>query len=370
MASKKFSIRQKIGIAVYDLVPFFWYMRPVRNGRAAPKPWTLIRNRNEHVLIDPKSRGASCEWEWTSELHLANVFPILGLMLMKRAVESWPIIFKEKPEKTSDHPEISFVIGHRGIDRLPHLQMTLRSIAGQRNVTTECIIVEQSLQPEIQKYLPSWVRYIHTPLPDRRMLYSRSWSFNVGARMAHGKVLIFHDNDMLIPADYGSEMMVRMGDYCEVVNLKRFIFYLTQRHTSRIFNMQSLVLDEPAESVIQNLKGGGSFAIKKETYLQLGGFDEEFVGWGGEDVEFWHRASTRNMDGFASMPIIHLWHSPQTGKREVRGMGRSTVELTERRNSIPPEDRIQELCNRSFGNPNHPDPPYKQSTTFELEESE
>ena len=47
-----------------------------------------------------------------------------------------------------------FVIGHRGTARLDHLLLTIKSIAGQSGVPIECIIVEQSFEPQIQKYLP------------------------------------------------------------------------------------------------------------------------------------------------------------------------------------------------------------------------
>jgi len=51
--------------------------------------------------------------------------------------------------------------------------------------------------------------------------------------------------------------------------------------------------------------------ITRRAYFELGGMDERFVGWGGEDNEFWDRCKKlrRWIWGFAS--IIHLWHRSQ-----------------------------------------------------------
>ena len=72
------------------------------------------------------------------------------------------------------------------------------------------------------------------PLPRKDMPYSRSWAFNVGAETARGHLLIFHDNDMLVPQDYGREIADRHKEGYEVINLKRFIFYLSRQHSDRL----------------------------------------------------------------------------------------------------------------------------------------
>jgi len=52
----------------------------------------------------------------------------------------------------------------------------------------------------------------------------------------------------------------------------------------------------------------GCVAISRESFELVGGFDERFVGWGYEDVEFAQRCAERwplrRVDGVAT----HLWH--------------------------------------------------------------
>jgi hypothetical protein len=268
---------------------------------------------------------------------------------MRRALLDWPLVLDASPSTEShQRPQVSFIIGHRGRSRLPHLLATLRSIAAQREVALECIVVEQSNEPEVENLLPPWVRYIYTPLPRADMPYSRSWALNVGARAAHGEMLVLHDNDMLIPVDYAKEVFERFKDGYEVMNLKRFIFYLSEADSGAVFYDKEPLARRPPQSIVQNLEAGGSIAITREAYYQIGGMDESFVGWGGEDNEFWERAQTKRVWPYAYLPLIHLWHPAQPGKLESK---RSTAALFEARSAISPAERIAELTARDFGNP-------------------
>ena len=283
------SVRHRLGALVYDWPRFL---------RHIGGDWTLIRNRNESIVSD--GRGVRCDWIYSSELHIAKVYPIAARMLMRRVFRDWPIALRDQPVSVSNTPEVSFLIGHRGTSRLPNLLATLSSIAGQSGIGIECIVVEQSAAREIEHELPSWVRYLHTPVaPD--FDYCRSATFNVASRIARGSILIAHDNDMLVPERYAAEIADRVREGAQSVDPKRFIFYLDRR-------------ERHIEQVVQNLKGG-SIAVTKDAYAAIGGFDEDFVGWGGEDLEFWERARVHgNVYEYGWLPLLHKWHAPQQGK--------------------------------------------------------
>lgn len=267
---------------------------------------------------------------------------------MNRALRDCPVKFQKEPNRREGAIEVTFIIGHRGLERLPHLLLTLQSIAAQRNVSLECIVVEQSASPELKDHMPSWVRYIHTPLPYADMPYCRSWALNVGARLATGKLLVLHDNDMLVPQEYASHLVIIAEDGYEVMNVKRFVFYLSESHSVGVLSGQCAVSSDSPDSVVQNLEAGASLAITRDAYFAVGGFDESFVGWGGEDNEFWDRVQTRRVWPYGSLPLIHLWHPAQPGKLDST---RSTATLFEARSRIPAADRIAELTSRDFGNP-------------------
>ncbi len=338
---KSYSVKQKLGAFAYDLPRFLWSMRP-----SSDHAWVYYHNRDERLRYHSGGRGAECQWRWTSDLHVTKVFPSLGSALMKRALRDWPIAFQDAPRR-HEQPQVSFVIGHRGLERLPQLLLTLQSIGAQRNASVECIVVEQSSASEIETHLPPWVRYAHTPIPLADMPYCRAWAFNVGARMARGNVVVLHDNDMLVPREYASEIALRSADGYEVLNLKRFIFFLGEEETRGVLFSRVPAIASP-EVIMQNAEGGGSVAMTREAYFRVGGFDESFLGWGGEDNEFWERAKTCRMWPFGYLPIVHLWHTNQNGKYERE---RTTARLLEQRSAISAQDRIKELAARDFGNP-------------------
>src|ERR1051326_70598 len=109
------SLRQRIGALLYDW-PLYRDVR--RSGR-----WEVMHNRDERITTD--ARGVHCEWVFTSDLHIAKVFPSTGAALMRMALRQWPVEMRDAPERT-EAPLVSFVIGHRGVSRLPHLLTTLR----------------------------------------------------------------------------------------------------------------------------------------------------------------------------------------------------------------------------------------------------
>jgi GT2 family glycosyltransferase len=82
--------------------------------------------------------------------------------------------------------------------------------------------------------------------------------------------------------------------------------------------------------------------ITRQAYQQIGGFDENFIGWGGEDNEFWERALTRNAWPWGFLPLLHLWHEAQPGKDRENPHGASRYRDLSR---IPPGERIRTLVN-------------------------
>ncbi len=305
-------LRQFAGALVRDGLRFERHVR----GR-----WERIHNRRERITVD--GRAVRCEWQWGSSIDYCRFVPGAGARLMRRALAEWPIEYADAPLPEGD-PEVTFIIGHRGGSRLPLLRETVRTIAAQRDARIECIVVEQSHVRALD--LPAWVRHIHQPVAAGAP-YNRAATFNLGASHARGALLILHDNDMLAPARYAAEVMKQHARGFDALDLKRMTFYLNERGEF--------------EDVVQNVRGG-SVAIARNAYAAIGGFDEQFVGWGGEDVEFWERAETMRATRFGYLPFVHLWHEPQPEKLRVHEAPaiRRYLDVAA---AIPPEERIARL---------------------------
>jgi hypothetical protein len=335
--------RALAGVLLKDLLR---YRRALSGSDAA---YLALCNRNETVTWSPDGAGVRCHWKWGSDLHAPKVLPALGLRLSARAFSDHPVVLATTPREEGAAPTVSFIIGHRGNARLPHLLATIKSIAGQAGAAVECLVVEQDAEPQLVGRLPSWVRHIPAPPPKADMPYSRSWAFNIGAHHARGEVLVLHDNDMLVTSDYAASILLRLRQGHDVVGLKRYIFYMTERHTAAYFEGRASLLDMAPEAITQNLDGGGSVAISRDAYARIGGMDEQFIGWGGEDNEFWERALTQQVWSYGYLPMWHLWHAAQPGKKTNAGR-----ETFLKASAIDPIERIRRLCETGNGDPAGP----------------
>jgi glycosyl transferase family 7 (putative galactosyltransferase) len=325
-------MRSLLGVLVRDLPR---YVHSLTNGS---RDYLRLSNYAERVTAAPFGAvGHRCEWRWTSDLHAAKVVPALGRWLLRRALADHPIDLADAPAETAQTPQVTFVIGHRGSERNRLLELTLMSIAAQRGAAVEAVVVEQAPGPS-EVVLPAWVHHVVTPSRGGAP-YNRAWAFNVGARVAKGRIIVLHDGDMLAPADYASCILAHVHAGSDVVELKRFIFYLSERDTDTVCRARQLSEATP-KRIVQNSLGGGSVAITAAAYARLGGMDEGFVGWGGEDSEFWERCGLLSRWDYAYLPIIHLWHRDQPKKEHIDN---PTVDRYRKLARLLPADRVRRL---------------------------
>ena len=116
-------------------------------------------------------------------------------------------------------------------------------------------------------------------------------------------------------------------------------------------NFFGLVLDEAPEAIVQNLEAGGSVAITPEAYNRIGGMDESFIGWGGEDNEFWERAQTCKVWPYGYLPLVHLWHHSQPDKSNSNSFGKNHLYALSK---TPVDIRIDALRNIPRGSASGP----------------
>jgi hypothetical protein len=330
-------LREHLGVWLKDR----W--RWERALRSRSRRYMGLCNRLEALEPAPQLAGQACLWTYTSRLHAAMVQPELARRLLRRCLEDAPIARATAPRRPSEKPDLSVLIGHRGLERLPLLLATLESVAAQVDVALECLVIEQDDVVRIAPALPAWVRHIHAPLETVGAPYNRSHTFNVGARAARAPVLLLHDNDMLIPSGYGARILERINRGYAVVNPKRFIFYLSQVHSQAVLEVGAGFDAAPADYIVQNLEAGGSMAIRADTYAEVGGMDEAFSGWGGEDNEFLDRCLSRPSWIWGYEPIVHLWHRQQPLKAAAAN---PNLDRARELMAVPTEERIHRLRQR------------------------
>lgn len=301
-------LRELLGVIVLD-VPRY------STSLLRPRGWVRVGNRIDRREISTDGSAVRVLDDWATPLHACAVLPPLGAWLFQRAFSEWPIRFELTPRKSKQIPDVSFIIPHRGPERVPVLCKVIESVFAQEGVCVECLVVEQDQRPRIES-LPDGVRHIHVPHPTDASGWHKSLAFNAGVRAAASEIVICHDGDVLVPCGYAHAMLRRFQMGLEVVFPQRFLFYMTRGQSDRLVRGGAIPTWLHPESIRQNWKGG-TFAIRRSAYARIGGFDERFVGWTGEDVEFFDRC--RVLPGWfhGYIPFIHLWHAPQPTKMGV-----------------------------------------------------
>ena len=335
-ANGVYSLRARLGVLLLDCPRYVV-------GLARRDGWIKARNRCDVLQPARDGRGVALDSEVSSDLHACHVFPALGSVLMRQAMREWPFELATESHSSS-RPDLSFVIPFRGKERVPVLVATLRSIFAQRGVSLECIVVEQNAAKEVEG-LPEGVRHIHLAHPTDPTSWRKCWAFNVGVAAASADIVVCHDADILVPTDYGREVLghLRSGGR-DVVHLHRFLFCLGERASAEVTKTLALGPRLVPERVRQGWKGG-TLAIRRDRFAQVGGFDESFVGWTGEDIEFYDRCRVLNGSRHGYLPFIHLWHPPQSMKvsaSDRRRNERHTQELLD----TPRTLRVERLCRR------------------------
>lgn len=347
-------IRDLPGVLVRDLPRYAGALRHSRSGRrAGADGWMSLCNRNERMRKAEDGPGYICEWPLGSALHAPGVLPVLGRKLMEAALREWPIRFAKRPRKNGATPQVSFVIAHSGEARIPQLQRTLASLFAQEDVACEFIVVDQSPVPLFGK-LPEGIVYRHLDKSHVPAGWHKSWAFNVGAKIARADILVFHDGDICAPTAYASELVRFLANGQHgAASLQRLLFYLGAADTARVDAQERIPASATPDLVFQNWKGG-TIAIRKDAFEAIGGFDEGFVDWGGEDDEFFDRCAEVGHCRAGYLPFVHLWHAPQTGRMAAGNA--NIARVLPSRLAIPKNLRVAELRGRAWGCTNGPDP--------------
>jgi hypothetical protein len=333
MSSTMRDLRRRAGALLLDLPSAFSALR-------RPEGWVEIVNRIDEVSRSVDPVGIRCHSQNTSSMHVCDMFPSMGRRVLNGVLKSWEFELA-KTVAFSQNPTFSFVIPHRGVEREPLLIATIRSIASLPG-DVECIVVEQDETPKLSN-LPETVRHLHLPHPEENERWHKCFAFNHGVQAARGEIIICHDGDIIVPTRYLEIIRLHLLErQQEVVFPQRFLFYLPQDATDQILRSGELALKGVVPEIVKQNWTGGTLAITKDAYERVGGFDESFTGWTGEDREFYDRCETLDGWFFGYVPFIHLWHAPQAGRASA-AMRQQAMEYTRDRLAVDRAERVSQL---------------------------
>jgi len=201
---------------------------------------------------------------------------------------------------------VTYVIGYRHrMDRIINLRKVLEWLASFNNV--DVIIVEQDKYSKISHLnLRATHVFIKSDKP-----YNRSWAFNVALKRNKNPVIIFGDCDIVMDPQELVNSINELNNF-DVVSPYSSVLDLTPEETNYPFNMLPQI-QRAGRGENDNQKinlCGGIVIFKAESIVKIGGWNEDFIGWGGEDDFQTIKVKKLGLT-YKEMPYrcYHFWHN-------------------------------------------------------------
>jgi predicted glycosyltransferase involved in capsule biosynthesis len=175
--------------------------------------------------------------------------------------------------------KFTYIISYRhNTERLGNLKRTLEWINSFSGV--EVIVVEQDKHSKLKDFnLPCRNIFLKSNMP-----FNKSWGFNVGLKYANTGIIIFGDSDLIMdPQEFIKS--VQLIDKYEMINPYSSVIDLNPQESSAPLG-QILSIDRAGrgETDIQKVPlCGGICIFRRDAIHRIGGWDQNFIGWGGED---------------------------------------------------------------------------------------
>lgn len=188
-------------------------------------------------------------------------------------------------------------------DRFLTLQKVINNI---KELECEVIIIEQGTQsilPTKEINLPKYI-FLENHYP-----FNKSWALNCAWKEASHDIIVFGDADNLIQNSKLLEVIENMGDYDFVSPHIRLIDLTEEENLLSYQEIFSIERHGRGELDHQKLPMcGGTTIFKKEALKKIGGWPEEFFGWGAEDdamsIKVRHFLKWKEIDN----NCYHLYH--------------------------------------------------------------
>ena len=176
------------------------------------------------------------------------------------------------------------------------------------------ILVEQNGDGKLSRILSnefSWVQYINVKLSYET--FHKTYLLNKAIEKVKTEYIIMADADCIV-TETTIQSIKTEYDKGSILYPFNSVDYYGEAHTRIYANTQSLIPNKTKVNKGLALKRftGMLNCFSKQTYEYIGKFDNEFIGWGGEDDAFIIKCQRLIGDSYRTQiesPLVHLYHS-------------------------------------------------------------
>lgn len=279
----------------------------------------LLRIRQYLIfLLDLLVRDASLDFlssrDWVKELqeiHKLGVCKEKTRYLLKQPVNEESSTFSITPLKTL---ETTFLIPLR-IDS-PERERNLSILLGFLNdvPNSTVLILEADKTPRVERKVFNFPVSYHF-IQDSDPVFHRTKYINEMLHLSETEIVGVWDTDIIMPIKQILEAIeeIREGRAVMSFPYDGCFYTLSPEISAQFCKEQSISFLRSKKNSFSKSFGsysvGGAFLVNKSLYLQAGGENENFYGWGSEDMERVNRMEILGLPVFRSKgPLFHLYH--------------------------------------------------------------
>lgn len=200
--------------------------------------------------------------------------------------------------------KFTYAIGWRA---KPDREANLKRVLGWLKSFSDMdvLVVEQDIESKFSP--PPGVRHVFAKYDGP---YNRSWAFNIACKESDSPLIVFGDSDIVMQEGEFRKAM-EVAESLDVLSPYSSVIDLTPQESSLpVSELASIRRPGRGErdNQITNLCGG-VVIFSRSALERVGGWDEDFVGWGGEDDMMTFKVDAAGLK-WASMVFrcYHLWH--------------------------------------------------------------
>lgn len=214
-----------------------------------------------------------------------------------------------EPSADSEVPAITYVVPFRDCGRTAAVATVLNNLRAQRFPVIDLVLVEQDDHTKVDLTAIGSATYM---LVSGEAQFNKSLAFNRGVAVVNTDAVVLHDADTLAPGWYTSRVYDATRDF-DGCHLGGKVIYADSHSSADISHSGGVSAHTTFDRVVGYYEGG-SLACKTSTYWAVGGFNEDFRGYGCEDCDFFYRLQhgSRLLDD-RYVDLLHLWHGRSPG---------------------------------------------------------
>lgn len=200
--------------------------------------------------------------------------------------------------------KISTVIGYRDRD-VDRIARCLNTLEKQESVDSyEVIVVDFGSNmvnaDKIKKLVDGYKTCEYIYSDTQGLPWNRAQALNIGIRHAKGEYILTTDADMIFP----KKMFMNIDNYLD----QRSVLHLAPYYLPKSFSDWSNIEKYTSFTIGDSAQVGGFHLAHKDVYERLGGFDENYVFWGNEDIDISHREKKLGLKMVWLNDVTRMYH--------------------------------------------------------------